>query len=181
VIIVRAGDFFGPGAANNWFSEGLIKAGKPVKSVMYPGKAGRGHQWAYLPDVAETMARLIERGNALDNFAVYHMDGVWDHDGRQLIGAIEKAVGHKVKTRGFPWFAVPFLAPFVTFFRELWEMRYLWKEPIRMDNAKLVGELGEEPHTPLDKAVHDTLAAFGCLDGNAAAKNPRPEQVMFLA
>lgn len=181
VIIVRAGDFFGPGAANNWFSQGLVTAGKPVKSVMYPGKSGIGHQWAYLPDVAETMARLIERGSALDNYAAYHMDGVWDHDGRQMIGAIEKAIGHKVRIRSFPWFAVPALALIIAFFREVWEMRYLWKQPIRMDNAKLVAELGEEPHTPIDKAVHDTLAAFGCLDDKAASKNGRSEQVMFLA
>ena len=61
VIVVRAGDFFGPDAANNWFSQGMVSAGKPVTSVIRPGKAGVGHQWAYLPDVAETMARLIER------------------------------------------------------------------------------------------------------------------------
>ncbi|MEJ1976290.1 MAG: hypothetical protein WDN49_09500 [Acetobacteraceae bacterium] len=58
VLIVRAGDFFGPKAANNWFSQGLVKPGKPVTTVRYPGKPGVGHQWAYLPDVAETMAQL---------------------------------------------------------------------------------------------------------------------------
>ena len=163
MIIVRAGDFFGPGAANNWFSQGLIKAGQPVKSVMYPGKPGLGHQWAYLPDVAETMVQLIERGSALPNFAVFHMRGVWDADGRQMITAIEKAVGRKLKIRGFPWFALPFLAPFITFFRELKEMRYLWAEPVEMDNAKLVSTLGEEPHTDIDTAVRTTLIAAGCL------------------
>ncbi len=143
VIIVRAGDFFGPGAANNWFSQGLIKAGRPVTSVMYPGKAGLGHQWAYLPDVAETMVQLIEHGSALPNFAVYHMTGVWDADGKQMIAAIERVVGYELKVRGFPWFALPLLAPFITFFRELREMRYLWAEPLKMDNAKLVSALGE--------------------------------------
>ena len=47
-IIVRAGDFFGPGAANNWFSQGLVTPGQPVTSITYPGEAGIGHQWAYL-------------------------------------------------------------------------------------------------------------------------------------
>jgi nucleoside-diphosphate-sugar epimerase len=164
VIIVRAGDFFGPGAANNWFSQGLVKAGPPLRSVMYPGKAGLGHQWAYLPDVAEIMTRLLERGAELPAFAVYHMNGVWDADGRRMIVAIEKAVGRTLKVRGFPWWSLPLLAPFVTFFRELREMRYLWAEPIRMDNARLVETLGEEPHTPIDIAVRTTLLADGCLD-----------------
>jgi hypothetical protein len=33
VLIVRAGDFFGPKAGNNWLSQGLIKAGKPVSGI----------------------------------------------------------------------------------------------------------------------------------------------------
>lgn len=163
VIIVRAGDFFGPGAANNWFSQGMVQPGKPVKSVLYPGRAGTGHQWAYLPDVAETMARLVERRDQLPTFAVYHMEGVWDADGQAIIGAIGRAVGREPKVRSFPWWAMPLLAPFVTLFRELKEMRYLWFQPLRMDNAKLVATLGAEPRTPLDAAVKRTLESMGCL------------------
>ena len=55
VLIVRAGDFFGPQAGNNWFSQGLIKPGKSVRTVSNPGLKGVGHQWAYLPDIARTM------------------------------------------------------------------------------------------------------------------------------
>src|SRR5215470_12849142 len=47
-IIVRAGDFFGPNAGNNWFSQGLIKPRQPVTKITYPGSSGVGHQWAYL-------------------------------------------------------------------------------------------------------------------------------------
>ena len=162
-IIVRAGDFFGPGAANNWFSQGLLKAGQPVKSVMYPGRKGVGHQWAYLPDVAEIMVRLIENRPNLPAFASYHMEGVWDADGTKMIAAIEKAAGRTLKVRSFPWWALPFMAPFVTFFRELKEMRYLWSEPLKMDNARLVDTLGAEPRTPLDVAVRRTLEDMGSL------------------
>ena len=65
VLIVRAGDFFGPRAANNWFSQGLVQAGKPVAALTYLGKRGIGHQWAYVPDVAETIVRLLEKSNVL--------------------------------------------------------------------------------------------------------------------
>lgn len=163
VVIVRAGDFFGPGAANNWFSQGMVQAGKPVKSVINPGRAGTGHQWAYLPDVAETMVRLVERRDELPTFAVYHMEGVWDADGETLIGSIGRAVGKKPKVWSFPWWVMPLLAPFVTLFRELGEMRYLWSQPLRMDNARLVATLGAEPRTPLDVAVRRTLESMGCL------------------
>jgi nucleoside-diphosphate-sugar epimerase len=83
VLIVRAGDFFGPKAANNWFSQGLIKPGKPVSAITYPGQRGIGHQWAYLPDVAETMVTLLENPKTPETFAVFHMEGHWDADGTQ--------------------------------------------------------------------------------------------------
>src|SRR5450830_1395790 len=72
-LIVRAGDFFGPQAGSNWFSQCLVKPGKMPMAITNPGKPGLGHQWTYLPDLAETMMRLIEREEALDPFARFHM------------------------------------------------------------------------------------------------------------
>jgi hypothetical protein len=46
--------------------------------------------------------------------------------------------------------------------REMREMRYLWREPIRMDNARLIAAVGQEPHTPLDEAVEATLVGLEC-------------------
>jgi nucleoside-diphosphate-sugar epimerase len=42
-------------------------------------------------------------------------------------------------------------------------MRYLWREPLRMDNSRLVAFLGHEPHTPLDDAIRISLQELGCL------------------
>ncbi len=75
-LIVRAGDFFGPKVGNSWFAQGLVKPGRPVASVSYPGKRNIGHHWAYLPDVAETMVRLAERED-LAAFATFNMKGHW--------------------------------------------------------------------------------------------------------
>ncbi|WP_431319919.1 NAD(P)H-binding protein [Rhizobium sp. YTU87027] len=163
VTIVRAGDFFGPGAANSWFSQGMVTPGKPLTTVKNPARRGIGHQWAYLPDVAETMVRLVECGDRLPSFAVYHMDGFWDVDGYQMVDAIKRVAGHRLKTQAFPWWVVPLAAPFVTFMHELKEMRYLWREPLRMSNDRLVAELGSEPHTQIDEAVHASLVSLGCL------------------
>src|SRR5215472_6555507 len=74
-LIVRAGDFFGPRAGNNWFSQGLVKPGKAVTAITYPGQSGIGHQWAYLPDVAETMVRLLEKSEILEPFSTFQMEG----------------------------------------------------------------------------------------------------------
>ncbi|WP_454719833.1 MULTISPECIES: NAD-dependent epimerase/dehydratase family protein [Cupriavidus] len=167
VIIVRAGDFFGPGAGNNWFSQGLVKPGQPVKTIRYPGRRGVGHQWSYLPDVARTMVELLARRDTLDAFARFHMAGHWDVDGTQMSGAIRRVVSRRTGTTprvaAFPWWLATLASPFVATLRELREMRYLWHTPVRMDNARLLAVLGHEPHTPLDAAVEATLDGMGNL------------------
>lgn len=163
VLIVRAGDFFGPGAANNWFGQGLITLGSRPRVIRNPGKRGVGHQWAYLPDVAETMARLLDEPD-LPAFARFHMDGHWDPNGRHMVEAIARALGDPaVPIRPMPWWQLRLAALFATTPRELMEMRYLWRQPVRLANDRLVSELGQEPHTPLDEAVRVTLAGLGCL------------------
>jgi len=173
VLIVRAGDYFGPGAANSWFAQGLVKPGQPIKSVSRPNARGVGHQWAYLPDVAETMLRLIDREAELPRFARFQMRGFWDRDGSEMIAAIGRAAGQKPKVKAFPWWLLTLGSPFVPIFRELGEMRYLWKVPVRMGNDKLLAFLGEEPSTPIDEAVRITLADLGCIE-RKSIKAPEP-------
>jgi len=170
-LIVREGDFFGPrGTSNLWFSSALVNPGKPPTSVRYPGRKGVGHQWAYLPDTAETMVRLIENEDRLAAFEVFHMDGHWDPDGTAMVGAIGRVCGKPdIGATAFPWWAIILASPFVTTFREMLEMRYLWREPLRMDNSRLVAFLGREPHTPLDDAVKETLKGLGCLEESSAS------------
>lgn len=171
VLIVRAGDFFGPSAGNTWFAQGLIKPGKPVTAISNPATPGIGHQWAYLPDVAETMVRLVERADALPQFARYHMQGHWDADGTQMTAAIARAAGRpSLRAGSFPWWLATLVSPFVTTFRELREMRYLWRQPVRLTNVRLLAVLGEEPHTPLELAVRRTLQGLGCLGQGQAGQ-----------
>jgi hypothetical protein len=51
------------------------------------------------------------------------------------------------------------------------EMRYLWTESLELDNEKLVAFLGREPHTPLDRALRETLQGLGCIQ--AGERNAR--------
>ncbi len=167
VIVVRAGDFFGPKPGNSWFSQGLLKPNQPVKVVNLPGAKGVGHQWSYLPDVARTMVELVQCRDTLEPFAAFHMAGHWDADGTEIAAAISRVVvkrgAAKPSVRAFPWWLTAMAAPFVPTLRELREMRYLWSTPVSQNNAKLLAVLGHEPHTPLDEAVEAALQGMGCL------------------
>lgn len=162
-LIVRSGDFFGPHATSSWFGSAMIKPGKPILAITYPGRAAVGHSWAYLPDLAETIAGLADIETRLSPFEVFHFEGHWLESGMEMVSAIRRATGKpELPIKTFPWPLLYLAAPFSTFARELIEMRYLWKTSLRLDNRKLRAVLGNEPHTPLDDAVAATLAAFKC-------------------
>jgi len=169
-LILRAGDYFGPRPGNGWLSQGMLTPGKPVRTLMHPGAPGVGHAWAYLPDVAETFARLLDRDDILPAFARYHFAGYWDPDGTKIINAIAKAVHNPdMKVRRMPWRLLPLIAPFNPTMREMIEMEPFWKNSMRLDNRALVEMLGDEPHTPLATALETTLRALGCMPVETSA------------
>ncbi len=157
-IVLRCGDFFGPGvpAGSSWFNivvEKAIDGG----AIVYPGDIDTPHQWAYMPDAAETAVDLLERAEEFSAFEVFHFGG---HvvEPRRLVEAIRRALGDPDrKQKAFAWWMVTLASPFVGFLRALREMRYLWDVPVIMRDDKLRGVLDEVPHTPLDEAVACTL------------------------
>ncbi|WP_108125848.1 NAD-dependent epimerase/dehydratase family protein [Saccharospirillum mangrovi] len=168
VILVRAGDFFGPGADSSVLNL-LIKPGRRITKMAYFGPMNVKHAYAYLPDLAETFARLIERREQLPNYADFQFAGQVI-SGAELAQQVRNVSGEPaMKAGGFPWWLVHLVAPFNLTFKGLLEMRYLWNKPITLNNAKLVAELGEEPRTPMHQALTQSLDSLGCL--------PRPQQV----
>ena len=157
-IVVRAGDFFGSGAGNSWLTRGMTRARGRVRSVYNPGPLDVGHSWAYLPDLAETMARLIECERPMSTYEVFHFRGHWLDRGGEMAELVCRASGiGNQRIKPFPWWAIKLASPFVNPCHEMLEMRYLWQIPLQLDNTKLRALIGAETHTPLDDAVAATL------------------------
>ncbi|ORJ19474.1 hypothetical protein BS639_19800 [Rouxiella silvae] len=131
-----------------------------------PGKSGIGHQWCYLPDMAATEMTLLARRESFAPFASFPMAGHWDASGTQRVESVQRVTGNrgpKPAITNFPWWRVYLLSPVMPTMRELLEMRYLWQQPVQLDNSRLIDALGHEPHTPLDEAVKTTLVDLKCL------------------
>ncbi|MBA3070513.1 MAG: NAD-dependent epimerase/dehydratase family protein [Hyphomonas sp.] len=165
VLLVRAGDFFGPHMTGNaWLSSAMVKSGRPVTAITDPGRKGVGHAWAYLPDLAETIARLADLDEDLGTFETYHFGGHWFDDGADFARHVRSAASApSARIGSFPWPVVLALSPFVRLFGEMAEMKYLWDVPVRLDNTKLVRRLGQEPHTPIEAALRASLQGMNCL------------------
>lgn len=158
VIAVRAGDFFGPGVTNSWFSQALAKGGLAAPALQTLTPAGIGHSWAYLPDLAETFARLVDIRHELPRFTLLHFAGHEDTTGRAMVDAAKRVIGKPdLPIRPFRWLWLWLGAPFSTFLREALEMRWLWQRRLALDNTALRHWLDEEPQTPLDEAVRAAL------------------------
>lgn len=155
-LILRAGDFFGPGSRSSWFAQAMIAPNKPIARVVDVAR-GPGHSWAYLPDLAETFARLLDVADRLSAFERLQFEGLHDATGCVLSDALDRLAGRTLPHRRFPWWLMRVLAPFGGFPREASELAPYWRYPVRLDNQRLVKLLGEEPRTPLDDALVETL------------------------
>lgn len=176
-LIVRAGDFFGGHAPASWFQTLLVKPGRPLAKVVYPGEPEVGHAWAYLPDLAATMLRLMEMDLAdpqvLAPCEVLHFGGHWLPRGIEMAEAVRRASGMPaLPIKALPWRLLMLLTPFVPVLREMREMRYLWQVPLRLSNRKLLELIGHEPHTPLDEAVRQSLTALKCIAPPSEGRAP---------
>jgi len=86
-----------------------------LTSVQDLGRAGVGHTWAYLPDVACTIVALLSCRATLEPFARFHMSGHWDADGSQMAAAVRGVVtrhtGVAPKLRRFQWWLLTVASP----------------------------------------------------------------------
>lgn len=156
VIILRAGDYFGPGADNTWFSM-VVKRTADGGPILDPCERGVPHTWAFLPDLAYVAAELLKRADRLAPYEEVHFEG---HvlTPEQLVAGLRVALGDPSrKVRHFPWWVLALVAPFSGTMRALRSLRYLWQQPVRLDNTKLCRLLGAEPRTALIAAFRQTL------------------------
>ena len=176
-VILRCGDFFGPGAVKaSWFSQVMISQGKPVKRIINVAK-GAGHSWAFLPDVAKTVARLLEAEETLSAFERLNFEGYYDHNGRIMIEALERVTGRKLPVFQFPWWVIHLMSYFVQWAKEASEIAPYWQNPVRLDNSRLLELIAEEPRTDLDEAIRHTLVSLGSLKADDMALDNKPKTI----
>ncbi len=154
--IVRASDYFGPGAVNAVVSNSRtlqrLRAGKAVEVFGDPDKR---HSFTYTPDVARALACVGTKPRA--DGRVWHVPSAWQGSTRGLLEAIGERWNRPAKLRRIPtWFlrTAGLLSPLA---RAMVEMMYQWTEDFVLHGEALTREFGFEP-TPADEAVAATAA-----------------------
>ena len=157
-IILRAGDFFGAGRGS-WLDLVIVKELGRGR-ITYPGPDDVVHEWAYLPDFVTTLVRLAEMRATFAPFAAFGFPG---HavTGRELVAVIERVMRRTYNVRQMSWWMLKTIGQMVALGRELAELEYLWQVPHRIAGDKLRATIGDMPHTPLERALADSLRELG--------------------
>lgn len=170
LINVRCGDYFGPDAPNTWLhfiSQRALRGGGLVDPGTTPGVP---HEWAYLPDVACAAAQLLERRFELSSNETFHFSSQ-QLSSAELVQALLQHLGARRVWR-MPWRVLRWLSPFAPLLRELVEMKYLWDQPVLLDDGKLQRFLGSVQRTPLDQALRAALGLVAPERAEAAVSLP---------
>jgi nucleoside-diphosphate-sugar epimerase len=158
VIIVRAGDFYGPRNVGDWFDQ-LMMTGIKSRRVSLIGTPGVPHSWAYLPDLGRAFEALAAMRGTLGIFERFHFAG--HHVTLEQMGAaIRKAAPVPLKTSRFPFIFLRAYGLIDPVIREVAKMRYIWRHPLRLTDERLEALLGPGFNTPFETAVAATLAPF---------------------
>lgn len=155
-VIVRAGDYIDTVKGGNWFDM-IIAAKIGAGKFTYPGPLDVPHAWAFLPDLAEAGARLVDRLDRLPVFSDFIFDGV-TLTGAQMAQVLERVVGRSVAVKQMNWLPIQIARPFWKEARPLLEMRYLWRRPHSVDGTVLEARIDGFEATPLEDALQRAIA-----------------------
>jgi nucleoside-diphosphate-sugar epimerase len=173
-VVIRGGDFFGS-STGSWLDLVMAK-GLRQGRFTYPGALDVPTTWAYLPDMARSFVKIAEHRHRLAAFETLHFGGyqLTGQDWADAVTPIAREQGWvkgdaPLRVGSVSWRLMRALGLFVPTVAALCEMRYLWRTPYALANARLVALVGEEPHTPFAQALRQALDDLGMLAPQGAA------------
>ncbi len=156
-LSLRPGDFYGPDAELSFVRSAFDNAiaGGTCDLV---GPIDAPHEFVFMPDLAEIVARIVDRDDAYGT--AYNVPSAGSITTRELAKLAYDAAGNPLRLRAANKLVIRAMGIANPIFRELVEMHYLWTEPVFLDGAKVRAVLGDVPTTPYADGVAATIAAM---------------------
>lgn len=157
---VRASDYFGPGAgAGAHAGAGLFEALLASKTARTVGDPDAPHAWAYLPDIAATLAAIARS----DDDATWGRLWFAPHSAQEPLTTLADRINTLADTHGtvrpHPTLLIDALALVWPMLREVKAVSYQHREPWLVadtDTERLLGVTA----TPITDALDATIAAY---------------------
>lgn len=157
-MIVRASDFYGPGAGNSVMLETVFKKMQKGKTSIWLGNPAKIHSMTYVPDAAKATALL---GNTLDAYQqVWHLPTTQEKiTGKQWIELFAEEMNRPVKYISVSGSMVRLIGLFVPLFRELGEMMYQNENDYFFNCDKFISRFPEFKITCPQEGVREVVKA----------------------
>lgn len=156
ITVGRAGDFFGPGTADNsFFGPRMIQGITAGRRTWLIGDPHAPHAFSYVPDVVAGLAALGTAGPDVDG-EIFHLP-IQETTPAALVAAIATAAHTQSPVSALPGWLVRLLGVGVPLFRELSETLYQWDRPFFADDQKFRARFPGLA-TELEVAVRRTAA-----------------------
>lgn len=156
-MIVRAADFYGPGATQSLTHATVIERLKAKKTPQWVGDARAVHTFTYTPDAAESVARLGNRPEAFGQ--VWHaVSSAEAMTGEQFARIACELAGRPYRLQVAPRWMLQLMGAFAPVLRENMEMLYQFEHAYRFDSRKAEQALGMTA-TPYREGIAAALAS----------------------
>ncbi|CUH64719.1 hypothetical protein TG4357_01455 [Thalassovita gelatinovora] len=155
-ILLRSGDFLDTEASGNWF-DGIMAKNLAKGTFTSPGRSDIPHAWGYLPDLVRAAVALAEKRDELDRFADIPFPG-YTLSIEDIVAEISKLTGRQIRLKKMAWWPMAFVRPFIPMLKGVFEMRYLWNLPHRLDGSVFNQQLPGFEHTPVEQALSKAIA-----------------------
>lgn len=158
-LIVRAGDFYGPGVDNGLVGP-MFRNALAGKAIPWFGAKGTAHAFTYVDDVAHVATELLLK-EGRPQFDVVAVAGDVFMTAADWANALAKAAGR-------PSLGVKVTPPWMVRLAGLWnrdarefaELLYQWEGPVLLDDARVRRALPDWTPTPPEEALARTMAWY---------------------
>jgi nucleoside-diphosphate-sugar epimerase len=154
--ILRLPDFYGPNVDRSYLSS-LFQAAAQQKTAQLIGPLNTPHEFAYIPDAAEILFRLIQEDGAYGH--TWNLAGSGKITLGEVVKLVESITGKPVRKFVVGKRMLQLIGLFNPLLREVAEMHYLITQPLFLDDSALTNLLGPLHKTSYEEGVRGSLAA----------------------
>ena len=158
LLMLRAGDFFGPDTTGDWFDLAMMTEVKKGK-VSLMGVSGVGHAWAYLPDLGRAFVKVAEARTRLGHFENFHFAGHYVTP-EVMRDAVATVAPQGTRFGYVARWMFPLIGLVDPIIRDIAKMAYLWENPMELRDPRLDAILGPKFATPFGEAIAETVTPF---------------------
>jgi nucleoside-diphosphate-sugar epimerase len=143
-MIVRAADFYGPGALLSLTQATVFERLRAGKTPQWVGNAKAVHTFTYTPDAGRSVALLGNTPSAYGQ-VLHALTSKEDMTGEQFVRLACELAGKPYKLQVAPGWMLSLMGLFIPVLRENKEMMYQFEHDYRFDSSKLERALKVRP------------------------------------